>query len=482
MGDEAFLNYFDDTAQRDGINGATRLLNGLRSRKLHKWIYKIDRIARDASESGHAKGSFCEKWREPGNVESLLRTIEDSHCLPSGTLALWCPSLDSGMKIAKTHVVWDCAVGPPEPLEPIDLRIKQQFPLAYKRVSTLQDRYHDLWTFWVTLGREHLDKAAAVVASLQDEIGMPCDPLFATTALNEIDGYREAVTRRLLIRKELLHLEDAVDTKLQASTANATADGLAAAAHDAIRDLVSSGVGGSDPPAIARKRDKKLDRPKVFWKIIVRLDPSFRREPTVQEFFQRELNGSVSDKFFANFTRKLDNVLAVAESTHEKPRTVAELMKALEGALRESRSGACSRTDLARFFDRTFVRQRVEAILAEAGCDRAPVDLLAVAQNQGVHTLKFRPMSVSGKLTCESQGFAVRLHSDLSYDVPLKAGAVVNLTSRQRFTLAHEITHTLFYVMGAAGPAEVSKAPSKSRSASSARGCLLFPRLYYDAP
>jgi hypothetical protein len=54
-------------------------------------------------------------------------------------------------------------------------------------------------------------------------------------------------------------------------------------------------------------------------------------------------------------------------------------------------------------------------------------------------------MPNSGSLLPDSRGFTVALKSPSAYTFDLNTEVAVNLSTRQRFTLAHELAHTLFY-------------------------------------
>jgi len=77
---------------------------------------------------------------------------------------------------------------------------------------------------------------------------------------------------------------------------------------------------------------------------------------------------------------------------------------------------------------------------------KAPIDPLPLAQAASVKWLQFRPLPIEGGLTPIVGGFDVCInHSEMSVRASPMAHSNINLTTRQRFTLAHEIAHTFFY-------------------------------------
>jgi hypothetical protein len=92
------------------------------------------------------------------------------------------------------------------------------------------------------------------------------------------------------------------------------------------------------------------------------------------------------------------------------------LWSAIERAANEERSAYFSSTD---------------------GLGRIPVDIFSIARKKGIHVVEggLTSNSTMGEVECTTRGFVVRLVKG----VP---------KGRARFTLAHEIGHTLFYTLG----------------------------------
>jgi len=206
IGDEGLFALLEVRA-RETSQGAGRVLQALQARHLYKRIFRLGTEARQRWDQGRASGAFCARWRDAGQVENLLRDVENEHRLPEGSLVLWCPEAKANMKLANVQVVWetaDSALGGPVPLR--DDLIKERFPGVYQRVRNIESQYADLWTFWVAIDRTVLAKAAPVVQSLEEAIGETCDSDFVETYLKQIDGYTEAskLSRRVTTKTRSL--------------------------------------------------------------------------------------------------------------------------------------------------------------------------------------------------------------------------------------------------------------------------------------
>jgi HD superfamily phosphohydrolase len=216
MGDELFLSHLFDTAATLHLPGCEKIINSIRSRRLFQRIFKVGRTNRDAWDEAREPGAFCDKWRNGENVEKLLAYVEETHQLPQGTLALWCPEGRAGMKLAKANVVWDSAdKGLQGPAMLRDDRVSRQFPGVAKRVRTIEDQYSDLWTFWIAMDREYVSHAAPVVRTIESEIGISCDPVFRETYLKQIPGFHESSQRNSAVEKVFREIEPEVEEVLE---------------------------------------------------------------------------------------------------------------------------------------------------------------------------------------------------------------------------------------------------------------------------
>ncbi len=260
MGDELFLAHIHDRAVKMNVIGAAELVDAIRSRHLFQRVYKVGRTMRDAWDEPREPGAFCERWREGKNVEQLLVYVEDTHKLPRGTLALWCPEGKAGMKLAKAQVLWDSAEkGLQGPVQLRNERITQQFPGVAKRVKTIEDQYADLWTLWIAMDRAFITHAAAVVNTIENEIGISCDPVFKETYLRQIPGFLEGANRSFAVERALREMEPKVEEILEhASALDGQQHVDAATIHTAIKTVVES---DSPKPKKDDKRQEKLFGP-----------------------------------------------------------------------------------------------------------------------------------------------------------------------------------------------------------------------------
>ena len=197
MGDEGFLDYLQAKATELGASekgkGAQTLLYHLRSRRLYKRIFKIQRQAMvewDKSMSKSENDTFCSKWRDAATVEGMLCSIEKQFSLPLGTLVLWCPDGKSGMKLVRANVTWEQGPGWHDPVELRSKDVKRQFPGVHQRVATIEDQYFDLWTFWIGINPQYVEQAAAVNDALRTELQIDCDRVFIDTyAIPRLPGF-----------------------------------------------------------------------------------------------------------------------------------------------------------------------------------------------------------------------------------------------------------------------------------------------------
>jgi HD superfamily phosphohydrolase len=196
MGDEQFLNHIEEVAKEGKSfesKGASMLIDSLRSRRLYKRIFKVESDARKQwDKRSKENDKFCRTWREGKSVEDLLRKIEDRHKLPRGALVLWCPKGKSGMKLVEAKVIWEHSDGWSKPVELRSEEVHRQFPGVWNRVQTIENQYQDLWTFWIAIHPEYIEKARTVIASLESELEIECDKVFLESyARSHLPGFRE---------------------------------------------------------------------------------------------------------------------------------------------------------------------------------------------------------------------------------------------------------------------------------------------------
>lgn len=182
LGDQTFLDRLESRASTASDPGPSRLIKSLRSRRLHKRIFRVSRDGRQTYDSGRS-GAFCARWRDPAQVAQLLEEVESQHKLPQGALSLWCPDAHAGMKLAKAKVLWhtDGAVDGPAELRS-DV-VRQLFPGVHRRVKQIEDQYEDLWNLWIGIDADYFSSAPDIVEQLADDLDVRCDQDFFTTYL-----------------------------------------------------------------------------------------------------------------------------------------------------------------------------------------------------------------------------------------------------------------------------------------------------------
>jgi len=86
-----------------------------------------------------------------------------------------------------------------------------------------------------------------------------------------------------------------------------------------------------------------------------------------------------------------------------------------------------------------------EYLLRECAPIQFPVDLIRLAVRRRILRIHFRPLPCDGAIEVVPDGFVVHLKSNKEQLVPVTAVDSSAMSSRQRFTLAHELSHTFFY-------------------------------------
>lgn len=102
---------------------------------------------------------------------------------------------------------------------------------------------------------------------------------------------------------------------------------------------------------------------------------------------------------------------------------------------------------------------KVAAILKAARALGAPVDLFAVARACRVQSTAIRKMIPRGGMEAVEGGFRIYIRGDENRELALDEAEIAGLTNRQRFTLAHELGHTLFFDWTRSRPRPLEKAP-----------------------
>jgi hypothetical protein len=115
-------------------------------------------------------------------------------------------------------------------------------------------------------------------------------------------------------------------------------------------------------------------------------------------------------------------------------------------------------------------RRRSAVQLAErlvtATAHSLPVDLKRIAAHRAVQRIEFAPLLTDGGLAVRSDGFVIYVRCDIGQDADLTARLAEDGTGstlpetilrRARFTIAHEIAHTLFYDLRSRPPRPKTK-------------------------
>jgi uncharacterized protein len=223
LGDESFLRLLGseegslggDSTEREA---AARIVSHLLSRRLYKRIFKVSGSQCDewdrAHEIGTAASKFCARWRDPEQVETALRKVELKHNLPLGSLALWCPDRDAGMKLVETLVTWETSDGNHHPVMLRSPEVRTTFPGVSRRVEGIEQQYKDLWAFWIAIDREYVDQSFVIQKSLESEFSIPCDPIFADTYLGRDSDLAPARVRSGQIQNAFEAIRPRVDIAL----------------------------------------------------------------------------------------------------------------------------------------------------------------------------------------------------------------------------------------------------------------------------
>ena len=200
MGDEKFLDYLESKSNEckdlENNSGTKLLLDKLRSRRLYKRIFKVQRQSREEWDRNNSRSdddSFCIRWRNGKIIEEMLSKIEKQFSLPRGALVLWCPEGKSGMKLVRANVIWEQPGGWHKPVELRGPEIHKQFAGVFNRVDSIEKQYLDLWTFWVGIHPEYITAAPGVIDALTTELKIECDPVFIETyAKPRYEGFKES--------------------------------------------------------------------------------------------------------------------------------------------------------------------------------------------------------------------------------------------------------------------------------------------------
>ncbi len=304
MGDECFLNYIKSLTKKEGttdeIKGVGILIDQLSSRRLYKRIFKVGSESRRQwdrrSKENH---KFCNKWRNGEHVEGLLRKIEERHKIPCGTLVLWCPKGKAGMKLVEANVIWEHSDGWSEPVKLRSDDVQRQFPGVWDRVNTIENQYKDLWTFWIALHPNYVNKARSIIASLESELGIECDPVFIDSyAKTHLPGFAESskLFSQVEDRWEGQILPD-VTTRLYDYAARTSSDIDDATIADTIKTVAEEKV------KVEGEKSRKSKHQAI---------PLSRKE--IENFFKKESKDLKDKRVKVRFTEDLESIIDCIES------------------------------------------------------------------------------------------------------------------------------------------------------------------------
>jgi hypothetical protein len=106
-------------------------------------------------------------------------------------------------------------------------------------------------------------------------------------------------------------------------------------------------------------------------------------------------------------------------------------------------------------FDPNYCREAAGLLLTRAGIAEAPVDLCAIAKSQRVVAIHFIAMIREAGIRLAPGGFEIFIRDEGFRTIDLSAKREgVALNRRQRFSLAHEIAHTLLFDLAPEVPKE----------------------------
>jgi len=177
------------------------------------------------------------------------------------------------MKLASVQVTWDSANERRGPAELRSREVAANFPGVYKRVSTIEDQYLDLWTFWVGIDPRFLDQAASVVKSLEAVFEVECDPVFVETYLYGLQGFEAGLARTEKVSGVFRSIQPQVERALAQQ-----------AARSGITNVPGSGLEKNTILAVTREvAEKSIDAKPAKTKGQKRLPADDRAQATADD-------------------------------------------------------------------------------------------------------------------------------------------------------------------------------------------------------
>lgn len=180
MGDELFLHDLSNfnllevggVVIENNKKAACRIIERLNSRTFHKRIYRVTSGERVAFDKSHEE-DFCSKFRDPIQSLEFENKIEDQSNLPRGSISIFCPKENMHLKEAKVMVDW----GKQYAYSLNSQEFKDDYPEFWERVNQIEEKYKELWAFYVFIDPDEFGKSAVIQQYLYENLGVKNDPL-----------------------------------------------------------------------------------------------------------------------------------------------------------------------------------------------------------------------------------------------------------------------------------------------------------------
>ena len=140
---------------------------------------------------------------------------------------------------------------------------------------------------------------------------------------------------------------------------------------------------------------------------------------------------------------------------------------------------------------RSRIAHECDHLAASLGGSRDAVALREIAAARRVQRVEFRPLLVDGGLGVSRNGFVMFVKCNpedaQDYDLMFKSSGGCDLPERARFTIAHEIIHTMFYDLSSTKPKPLLEASTEKELDSLEYACnyganrLLLPKSRFES-
>ena len=189
MGDEQFLKYIAETAKSKNIkkedsDAAQHLIDRLTSRIFYKRIYKVTLGERIEYDKSH-KDDYCSQFRNSKSSTDFEEEIEKQFNLPKGSIIIFCPKKNMHLKEAKVMVDWGKSY-----VYPLNHNnFKDEYPKFWDRVNQIEEKYKDLWSFYISIDPDEFGKTALIQKYIRERFEVKNDPLL-DLYLQEKESYK----------------------------------------------------------------------------------------------------------------------------------------------------------------------------------------------------------------------------------------------------------------------------------------------------